>query len=631
MPTKLHSMSIDIVIPNNPEFLGELNGDAEALLQKLDSVNQRRMVFFDEAVDVYVSYRNQDKIDRSDYIMRINASILPAHSIETATNTLSEEVAISNEQTNYGILDTELDDTNILYKDSNCIVWKLSVPITYPRKKFSDPNIFVSATFDSRATPVIESDDTTDEEIQEEVLPDYQPAYPINLLQGLNTPKSEGLRHSEDSSRMVVNEKKVNVKRRTMKHAGIKTSSPLTTRLSIPVSVSLIIKLRSTKPAGRNNILLATLNIETIDDLSKTLAMRDFSDANNLFFTIHNLIVDFKYGDVELFKSEEYEFPFRFSINDSVNLTYKLLNNEFLDTELKKADGSAAGSKQQFSKLVNIKLVLQVEGYDAASKLYVKLSNLITTNWSPFLDFSIIAPPINNSLKTSSNYSHTHTQSGLSKQMNGVADNPRKAALLKNFYKPSNSSTSLLGNSHLNMKKPTKTLVGESASSVTVNLTTNSNSTLSGLKLTFIGKLNIRLGEIVNWRIQAVNNLKNRLNLSLIMQNAQNFGPTPANLQPYSTSNSEVSISQTGETGFVQSRPQMHAVYNSLKLKSSGVIMLNNDIRIGPMEPNTVYDTNIVLVGLSKGVFNLDGIKIFDVNSGDGLDFGKLVEVFVVE
>lgn len=59
-------------------------------------------------------------------------------------------------------------------------------------------------------------------------------------------------------------------------------------------------------------------------------------------------------------------------------------------------------------------------------------------------------------------------------------------------------------------------------------------------------------------------------------------------------------------------------------------MILNNDIRIGPLDPNTVFETEIQLVGISKGIFNLDGVKVFDINSGDGLDFGKLLEVFVV-
>lgn len=80
----------------------------------------------------------------------------------------------------------------------------------------------------------------------------------------------------------------------------------------------------------------------------------------------------------------------------------------------------------------------------------------------------------------------------------------------------------------------------------------------------------------------------------------------------------------------IYNKLQLYSSYNSLKLNTNGIIILNNDIRIGPLDSNTVFETEIKLIGLSKGIFNLDGIKIFDINSGDGLDFGKLVEVFVI-
>ena len=58
--------------------------------------------------------------------------------------------------------------------------------------------------------------------------------------------------------------------------------------------------------------------------------------------------------------------------------------------------------------------------------------------------------------------------------------------------------------------------------------------------------------------------------------------------------------------------------------------MLTNDVRLGPIEPNAVYESEVDIIGISKGVFNLQGLKIFDIASGDGIDFGKLMEVFVI-
>ena len=66
-----------------------------------------------------------------------------------------------------------------------------------------------------------------------------------------------------------------------------------------------------------------------------------------------------------------------------------------------------------------------------------------------------------------------------------------------------------------------------------------------------------------------------------------------------------------------------------MKPRSGGVVFLENDIRLGPLETNNVMETSIQLMGIARGIHNLEGIKVFDTNTGDGLDFGKLVQVFV--
>lgn len=175
-------------------------------------------------------------------------------------------------------------------------------------------------------------------------------------------------------------------------------------------------------------------------------------------------------------------------------------------------------------------------------------------------------------------------------------------------------------------------MISSSSSSVTVNLTTSNNSTLSGLKLTFQGKLNLKLGEIVNWNLQAINNSPNKLNLSLVVQNPinLNYGQKNANTSNNTSSSNLLNSTSDNKEILVYNKVQLFSLYHSLKLNTSGIIILNNDIRIGPLEPNSVFETSLNLIGISQGIFNLDGIKIFDTSSGDGLDFGKLVEVFVV-
>lgn len=213
---------------------------------------------------------------------------------------------------------------------------------------------------------------------------------------------------------------------------------------------------------------------------------------------------------------------------------------------------------------------------------------------------------------------------------------------MSNLYKlkgASLSNTNNITSSTTNLRRNRVSLANPSGrtSSVTVNLTMGNNSSLTGLRLTFVGKLDIKLGEVVNWKIQAINNSMSRLNLSLLVQNPINFNPvySGTNITTNNFSSSNLLNNNGGIRNndvIIYNRVQLYSLYNSLKVNGDGegILILNNDIRMGPLDPNAVFETEIQLIGVSKGIFNLDGVKVFDMNSGDGIDFGKLVEVFVI-
>ncbi|CAN3372760.1 hypothetical protein DIURU_004751 [Diutina rugosa] len=161
---------------------------------------------------------------------------------------------------------------------------------------------------------------------------------------------------------------------------------------------------------------------------------------------------------------------------------------------------------------------------------------------------------------------------------------------------------------HLLRTAVKKKIRPKKTNTVTVNLSVN--NILSGLRLTFNGRPTIEMGDVAVWRLQAVNNSPNRITLSLLVQQKQFSLPVGAD--PEACDNTQLSLA------YQAPKPQ------------TGVVVLDNGLRIGPLDPNSVYDTDIRLFGVSRGIHNLEGVKIFDVHSGEGLDFGKLVEVYVV-
>lgn len=626
------AMSLSIALPQSPDQLIQNTNDHDInlFLINLKSIPSRSLIFFDESLVGYIIYKTEDeKSLELTQDVYLNVSVTPGDGSDGDS---------FNEESNYSVLNTVLSSTHIIFLGQNTIddfkyiIWRFEIPMVYPRRKLNNPKILFSCF--TKHEVVVAPHDVTIDIPTENPLPNYKPVTKPNIFGELNNLLLDATLNYNFSPAFEKDEVPQPKLQQPVEKAEEKLFSA---ELSLPITVSLVIKLKSTKPAGRNNMLLATLNIESSDELLSYL--EGFPSPKVFSFKILNLTMDFKHGIIEDIKPDGFEFPVQYKLLDSVNLTYKLINNEF-DRD----------SKQIDSKPIHIKLVLQITKLNPVDGTYDNVSSVITTNWSPSLDFSIIAPPINNSLKTSSSYFqsvYSQSQSQTQSRLNNGGLDPRKSALMNSMYKARNnlgeagSSTSLSFNTSNTMtnfninstKKLAKSL--RSSSSVTVNLTTNANSTLSGLKLTFKGKLNVNLGEVINWRLQAINESHNRLLLSLVVQNPINFNPVYSNLSSSTNSNnnnvsSSNLVNDESQEVLVYNKLQLYNLYSSLKLDNRGIVILDNDIRLGPIEPFSVFETDLKLIGLSKGIFNLDGIKIFDTTSGDGIDFGKIVEVFVV-
>ena len=556
----------------------------DKLLPALKS-NNRELVFFDELLVGYVVLAHDLPTKCSS--ITIDISVVPQDLID---NTLHTNLSFS-----VGTL--TLDSSFLVLNDSSSLVWKFEFPLVYPQKKQDNPCLVITGNV-VHETQLAKQKQSPG---PEDPLPNFVPGFQKNLVSELNNSvsnsQSENLQlyltappRQHESNENVVNEYK-----------SISTST------NLPIAISLVLKMKTTKPAGRNNMLLASLKLESSEELISSYHFDSFDQ--NYHFKIIDLAVDFRFGQISNIASENCTFPLSFRSIDMINFTYKLINNELIDPM----------NKSEISKYLNIKLVLQVQKFDKASNSFTNVSNVITTTWAPYVDFSIIAPPINSALKTSMNYSHNQSQQVLPNHGKFI---DRKQTLVNTFKMKSanslSSPPSLSNLSNLASVQPFKR-IASSTSTVTVNLATSNSSSLSGLRLTFKGKLSMKLGEVVVWKIQAINTSNNRTNLTILVQSN-----TPSGNEIPNTNK----ITKPRES-IIESSWQLYSTYMAQKLTTNGILILDNDVRLGPLEPNGVFETDIKLLGISRGIFNLEGIKIFDITTGDGLDFGKLVEVFV--
>jgi hypothetical protein len=547
--------------------------------------SNRDLVFFDELLVGYVVLTRDSPIKCSSIV--IDISVVPQDLIDNTSHT----------NLSFSIGTLTLDSTSLVFNDSSSLVWKFEFPLVYPKKKQISPCLVIAATV-VHETQLTEPKQSCD---QDNPLPDFVPGFQKNLVSELNYSVS-----SSQSEKLQLYLTSPPPQHETNQSATNEYNS-ISTSIKLPIAISLVLKMKTTKPAGRNNMLLASLKLESSEELINSYHFDSFEHQYR--FKIIDLAVDFKFGQVSNISSDNYIFPLSFTSMDLINFAFKLVNNELMDPI----------NKSEISKYLNIKLVLQVQKFDNPSKSFTNVSNIVTTTWAPYVDFSIIAPPINNALKTSMNYSHNQSQQVLPHQGKFI---DRKPNLVNNFKMKSANSLlsppSLSNVSTLASEQPSKRITS-SSSTVTVNLATSNSSSLSGTRLTFKGKLSMKLGQVVVWKIQAINTSNNRTNLTILVQsNTPSGNPEVLN-----------TITTKSRGSIIESPWQVYSTYTAQKLTTNGVLILDNDIRLGPLEPNGVFETDIKLLGISPGIFNLEGIKIFDITTGDGLDFGKLVEVFV--
>lgn len=445
--------------------------------------------------------------------------------VPTAPLSLWLDIAITgdNDYTSFPIVSQEI--TQLVSQTPEKSIYSFNYPLRYPNKKLVAPRVVFRAY-----TKAVESSlaTTTD------VLPDFKPVSEQNLFLELKI-SDKPLLLSLVAQRPVKNQQKEEV---------IVDSCTV----NLPIYSSLVIRLKSTKPAGKHSELLASFNVELSEQLNRmdvfSVELRQFS------VKFHGKIIDLN-GNLQ--------FPLNFEQFESILLNYKLIND----------------NPDDMVKQLSVNLQFTVENGGGKS-------NLIETIWSPFVDFNLVAPPISSSLKTT---------------------NHNKKKTIPSSHTKAASSPLLLSA----IKRPTV------SSSITVNLANANSNSLLGLKLTFIGQLCIEVGQVVRWKIQAINNSSTQFNISMVIQN-NNFMTSVPTQRPMTP----------------VAKLQVYGAYRSIQSNKNGVLVLDNDVRIGPMAPNTVFETEISIMGVYRGIHSLEGLNVFEIGTGDGLEFGKLVEVIVV-
>ncbi|CCH42317.1 hypothetical protein BN7_1861 [Wickerhamomyces ciferrii] len=144
--------------------------------------------------------------------------------------------------------------------------------------------------------------------------------------------------------------------------------------------------------------------------------------------------------------------------------------------------------------------------------------------------------------------------------------------------------------------------------------TPSMTSLSSGLNIKFIGNKQVKIGQVFKLRAHIINNSKRNRNLVMVFNSQpEAFLPNLPKIK-----------------SLIQTNLNILKFYSQSKIKTTGILSLVNEVHF-KVNSDQVFESEILLVGLEFGVFNLNGVKLIDLATGESMSCDKLLEVVVIE
>ncbi|VEU19965.1 DEKNAAC100731 [Brettanomyces naardenensis] len=162
-------------------------------------------------------------------------------------------------------------------------------------------------------------------------------------------------------------------------------------------------------------------------------------------------------------------------------------------------------------------------------------------------------------------------------------------------------------------------------SNSSVNLQSSSSQMFKrGLIVSVSGQTRVKLGEAFKWNIQLINKSPEKMDLVLYVQSSikkqyeKSVPPIPIQ-NPHSSRQDPIPLFNNNQL--------VKCFYH--KFNKVGLVSLSNNLRMN-LEPGNLFETELQLIAIEKGLFNLHDVKILDANTGDTFECPRLLDVLVV-
>lgn len=262
----------------------------------------------------------------------------------------------------------------------------------------------------------------------------------------------------------------------------------------------------------------------------------------------------------------------------------------------------------------------------------------IITKWSSNLDFSNSTLAGNNSSSTlnlalkksqqapllpAAKLSKLRSYNSLSATQSIPKLSPSRSVSNSSVNGSVTPSPNTLGNSGLGGKRFSSIRL-KSGSNLSLSQLWTGNTSQNfqrGLVVTISGPTRVKLGETFRWKIQLLNKSADKMDLILYVQSSikKEYEKTipPIPIQS-GNKNDSVPLFSNGQL--------VRSFY--YKFNRAGLVSLTNNLRVS-LEYGNLYECELELMSVEKGMFNIYDFKVLDIASGDIFECNRLLDVMV--
>lgn len=550
----------------------------------------RESVFYDEELRVIAQLTTPSSKPLTDSVVdriRISVEVNIAGYVTESGGTLLERA--------YLIHSLLVGRNNLSHRGRTQLQWTVSFPVKHPRTRLQSPRLVMDAAVS--LTETASRNSTTNAATTtaiDSTSPNHSRQSSIHQFSNDLTP----IQQADWFGPLIADSlSKVDLKQhKRFQHSGYGIThvsrSPATTDLQVAAHKQLTVfpavnlRLRCTKSQGNygNEKFLTTLEVTA-------------SERAKYNVIVTGVKIDILDGSVVPIGLPE--FPFHVHPVDSYHLSYQLSNTPnslpsqttFTSTTVTSTNTSQmipmTTTPNMRPVFIKVFSTPQVYPDDPANNPQV------VTKWDTVIDFDI--QPIPTELLNQQRGPVT----AIDPQQPGIAPGS-----VRRLVKLNRSTASLSSNNRQNARHPQPL----------------------GVTISFDGPNRVRAGETFKWKVFAINNSSSVRNLSLYFQAKEQQSPGRIDQSPRRLSGSEA-----GGQSVVVDLKALKRMAAAVSLGDEGIMSLQNDIRIGPLQPQACFETEIALLALKAGDHTIEEVTVVDLVTGDGYDCGGLIRCRVDE